>query len=41
MCQIRVEGQGHSNNCGCGKRNSVDHTLICPNGGYVIMQVEW
>ena len=24
--------------CGCGKRNSVDHTLICPNGGYVIMR---
>ena len=24
--------------CGCGKRNSVDHTLICPKGGYVAMR---
>ena len=24
--------------CGCGKRNSIDHTLICPKGGYVAMR---
>ena len=24
--------------CGCGQRNSVDHTLICKKGGYVAMQ---
>ena len=24
--------------CGCGVRNSVDHTLICPKGGYVAMR---
>merc|ERR1712240_690758 len=24
--------------CQCGKKNSLDHTLSCPNGGYTIMQ---
>ena len=24
--------------CGCGSRNSVDHTLICAKGGYVAMR---
>ena len=24
--------------CGCGQRNSVDHTLICKKGGYVAMR---
>ena len=24
--------------CGCGKRNSVDHTMICMKGGYVTMR---
>jgi hypothetical protein len=24
--------------CGCGKKNSVDHTLICKKGGYVAMR---
>ena len=24
--------------CGCTKKNSVDHTLTCPNGGYIIMR---
>jgi len=24
--------------CGCSKKNSVDHTLICPKGGYTIMR---
>ena len=24
--------------CGCGKRNSIDHALICAKGGYVIMR---
>ena len=24
--------------CGCGKKNSVDHTLICAKGGYVAMR---
>ena len=24
--------------CQCGKKNSLDHTLTCPNGGYVIMR---
>ena len=24
--------------CQCGKKNSIDHTLSCPNGGYTIMR---
>ena len=24
--------------CGCGQRNSIDHTLICKKGGYVFMR---
>ena len=24
--------------CQCGQKNSVDHTLSCPNGGYTIMR---
>ena len=24
--------------CGCGDKNSVDHTLICKKGGYVFMR---
>ena len=24
--------------CGCGQRNSIDHTLICKKGGYVAMR---
>ena len=24
--------------CQCGKKNDIDHTLICPNGGYVYMR---
>ena len=24
--------------CGCGKKNSIDHTLICMKGGYVTMR---
>ena len=24
--------------CGCGKPNSVDHTLICAKGGFVVMR---
>ena len=24
--------------CQCGQKNSVDHTLSCPNGGYTVMR---
>ena len=24
--------------CGCGQKNSIDHTLICLKGGYVFMR---
>ena len=24
--------------CQCGKKNDIDHTLSCPNGGYTIMR---
>ena len=24
--------------CQCGKKNDVDHTMSCPNGGYVVMR---
>ena len=24
--------------CGCGQKNSIDHTLICKKGGYVAMR---
>ena len=29
---------GTPKHCGCGKQNSIDHTLICAKGGYVIMR---
>ena len=24
--------------CGCGQPNSLDHAIICPKGGYVVMR---
>ena len=38
MPQIWLKDFKHSNHCGCGAKNDVDHTLNCKSGGYIIMR---
>ena len=31
-----TQGHGLPNTCACGKANGVDHTLNCPEGGFIL-----
>ena len=35
---VKKDSDGIPNVCACGKKNSIDHSLVCKKGGYVSMR---